>query len=246
MKILNIITIVLALGLSTLTFADAEDSNSSLADINTTMLDANVTYTEDLNNTAMDENTTSVIESDGSKRLSEFEKLFVNHIAYNYYKAGVTALYEDNYKSAYENAMNAKDIVDNTELNTTTIALPFMPSFVRESSYAPKRTYYKIVKQKEYKLKRLVTKAKLISPPIASLVIHRTSTTIDIILRNHGDLPFDDFEVFVNDERIALYEKLLPNEEKTIKIEKAPKLYEVSFKEKYGFAPKSFMLTEEY
>jgi len=241
MKILNIISIVLALSFFNPLIA-RDDNNLTSAD--TTSTNA---WDAELNNNGWAEQNVTVAENEvKSKKLSEFEKLFINHTAFNYYKTAIMALYADDYKNAYENAMKAKEIVDNTELNSTTIALPFMPSYVRETSYSPKRTYYKIVKQKEYKLKRLITKAKLISPPIASVVIHRTSTTIDIILRNHGDLPFDNFEVLVNDERIALYEKLLPNEEKTVKIEKAPKLYEVSFKEKYGFAPKSFMLEEEY
>lgn len=254
MKILNILPIVLVISLATVVLAenvntaDVENSKDTAIDNNATFVeDANDSFVEDANTTTWDEESST--QDSGyieTKKLSEFEKLFVNHTAFNFYKTGILSLYQGDYKSAYENAMSAKDIVDNTELNATTIALPFMPSFVRESAYSPKRTFYKIVKQKEYKLKRLVTKAKLISPPIASVVIHRTSTTIDIILRNHGDLPFDEFEVLVNEEPIAMYEKLLPNEEKTIKIQSAPKLYEVSFKEKYGFAPKSFMLSEEY
>ena len=245
MKILNIISIVLVLSFIN-PLAAQDDSNSTLIqDPNLTEVNYSVLTDSDDNSSLQDNNSTIALLAE-PKKLSEFEKLFVNHIAYNYYKKAITALYSDNYKSAYENAMRAKDIVDNTELNTSTIALPFMPSYVRETAYSPKRTYYKIVKEKEYKLKRLVVKAKLMSPPIASLVIHRTSTTTDIILRNHGDLPFDDFKVLVNDKQIALYEKLLPNEEKIIKINRAPKLYEVSFKEKYGFAPKSFMITEEY
>lgn len=224
MKIIYIILITFSL------------TSSFLADeIDIKPIDSNTSLEE-----VLDDNTTIK----GS--LSEFEKLFVNHVAYNYYKNGIKALYQSDYKSAYDNAMNAKDIVDNTELNKTTIALPYMPSFMRETSYAPKRTYYKIIKEKVYELKRLIRKAKLMSPPIASVVIRRTSTTIDVILKNYGDLPFDEFEVLVNEKRIALFDKLLPNQEKTIKINKAPKLYEVSFKEKYGFAPKSFMLSEDY
>jgi len=227
MKNLHTISILLALTLATCIFA--QDDNV------TQPLDQNMSVAND-----------SIPLNQERPKISEFEKLFVNHIAYNYYKNGINSLYEGDYKKAYENAMNAKEIVDNTDLNTTTIALAFMPSYLRESAYSPKRIYYKIVKQKQYKLKRLIVKAKLISPPIASLVIHRTSTTIDVILKNYGDLPLDEFEVFVNEQSIAFYEKVLPNEEKTIKIQKAPKLYEVSFKEKYGFAPKSFMLEEEY
>jgi len=244
MKIIYIILITFSLT-STLI---AEEVDVAKFDSNTTALDKNVSTQIDMSEDENIEDDQMISQEPEIQKesLSEFEKLFVNHIAYNYYKTAIKALYQDDYKSAYENAMNAKDIVDNTDLNITTIALPFMPSFMRESSYSPKRTYYKIIKEKEYELKRLITKVKLISPPIASVVIHRSSTTIDVILRNHGDLPFDKFEVLVNEKPIALFNKLLPNEEQTIRIEKAPKLYEVSFKEKYGFAPKSFVLDEGY
>ena len=255
MKILNIISIVIALSFINHLTAKELENTAFIEDINSSFIENNASDTDESFSVLQgQEDYFAEIENlednsndlDTQVGLSEFEKLFVNHTAYNFYKAGIKALYQGDYKIAYENAMNAKDIVDNTELNTSTIALPFMPSYMRETSYSPKKIYYKIVKQKEYQLKRLVVKAKLISPPIASLVIHRTSTTIDVILRNHGDLPFDDFEVLVNEEPIALYEKLLPNEEKVIKIQKAPKLFEVSFKEKYGFAPESFMLNEDY
>ena len=180
-----------------------------------------------------------------SEDMSEFEKLFVNHSAYIYYLKGIEELQIANYKAAYENAMKAKAIIDNTNKpNEQVIALPYMPNYVRESSYTPKRIYYKTVKAKPYELKRLITKAKLISPPIASVVLKRTSTYIEVITRNYGDLPLDEFELLVNEDSIVKYEKILPNEQKITRIGVAPNLFEISFKEKYGFAPKSIMLSE--
>lgn len=180
-----------------------------------------------------------------SEDMSEFEKLFVNHSAYIYYLKGIEEIQVANYKSAYENAMKAKAIIDNTNKpNEQVIALPYMPNYVRESSFTPKRIYYKTVKAKPYELKRLITKAKLISPPIASVVLKRTSTYIEVITRNYGDLPLDEFELLVNEESIVKYEKILPNEQKITRIGVAPSLFEISFKEKYGFAPKSIMLSE--
>ena len=210
-----------------------EDANLSLVDVNIDAVDFNV---------SIDENITTIKNIE----LSDFEKLFVNHTAYIYYRNGINDIYLGNYKSAYANAMKAKDIFDNTDdVENQVIALPYMPSYLRESAYTPIKIYYKIVKPRQYELKRLITKAKLISPPIASVVIKRTSTYMEIILKNYGDLPLDDFEVLLNDESISKYEKILPNELKTLRVELAPKLYEISFKEKYGFAPNSIMLSED-
>ena len=196
--------------------------------------DEKTTMVEDLNETM-----------EISKDMSEFEKLFVNHSAYNYYLKGIEELQVLNYKDAYENAMKAKAIIDNTsKANEQVIALPYMPAYVRESSYTPKKIYYKMVKSKPYELKRLITKAKLISPPVASVVLKRTSTYIEVITRNYGDLPLDEFELLVNDESIVKYDKILPNEQQTTRISAAPSLFEISFKEKYGFAPNSIMLSE--
>lgn len=177
--------------------------------------------------------------------MSSFEKLFVNHSAYIYYEDSIKSLYKNDYKQAYSLAMKAKDIIDNTQEMDQFIALPYMPSYMRETSFSPKRVYYKIVEYKPYHLKRLITKAKLISPPIASVVISRTSTSLGLKVKNYGDLPLDEFEVLVNDAVIASFDKILPNEEKYIRVESAPTLYELSFKEKYGFAPNSMMLSED-
>lgn len=180
-----------------------------------------------------------------SQNMSEFEKLFINHSAHIYYIKAIDELQKANYKVAYENAMKAKVIFDNTnEGESQVIALPYMPSYIRESSYTPKRIYYKVVKPKPYELKRLITKTKLISPPVASVVLKRTSTYMEVITKNYGDLPLDEFEVLLNDESIVKYEKILPNEQKITRVELAPSLYEISFKEKYGFAPNSIMLSE--
>ena len=196
---------------------------------------------DDLYDTTEDENKVMQV----SDNISEFEKLFVNHSAHIYYTRAIDELHKANYKAAYENAMKAKVIYDNTDkTDEQVIALPYMPSYVRDSAYTAKRIYYKVVKPKPYELKRLITKAKLISPPIASVVLKRTSTYMDLITKNYGDLPLDEFEVLLNDESIVKYEKILPNEQKVTRIELAPTLYEISFKEKYGFAPNSIMLSE--
>ena len=207
--------------------------------------DANLTDTKLVDANLTDVNSTDVNTSIEVTTLSEFEKLFVNHSAYIYYEKAVEEIYNGNYKAAYENAMLAKNIVDNTDdKESQIIALPYMPNYVRESGLTPKRIYYKIVKAKPYELKRVITKAKLISPPMASVILKRTSTYMEVIVRNYGDLPLDEFELLLNDEQIAKFDKILPNEEKIIHLDKAPTLYEISFKEKYGFAPKSIMLSE--
>jgi len=217
-----------------------EVNNEVVVDVNVTeQIEENISQKVDDNST----NTVDKVEQTYESSLSSFEKLFVNHSAYRYYLDGIKMLYEKNYKSAYEFAMKAKMIYDNTlEKENLAIALPYLPSYVRESSYSPKRIYYKMVKYRDYELKRLIVKAKLISPPIASIIINRTSTYVNIVIKNYGDLPLDDFEVLINDESIASFEKILPNEEKKVRVESSPILYELSFKEKYGFAPKSIML----
>lgn len=180
------------------------------------------------------------------EKLSSFETIFSNHVAYINYHEAILSLYNGDYKQAYQNAINAKSIFDNTNAEDKQfIALPYMPSYVREGPYGPKTIYYKIVNYYPYELKRLITKVKLVSPPIATVVINRGSTSITLSVKNFGDLPLDEFEVMLNDEQIAFFETILPNEEKSIRIEGAPKLYEVAFKEKYGFAPDSFILSED-
>ena len=183
---------------------------------------------------------------DKNTSISEFEKLFVHHSAYIYYNKAIDAMFQADYKTAYDYAMKAKEIYDNTDINDSQlIALPYMPSYIRESGYTPKRIYYKMLKAKPYELKRAITKIKLISPPIASVVIKRTSTSIEVIIKNYGDLPLDEFELLLNDEKLVSYEKILPNEQKVFRLDAAPQLYELSFKEKYGFAPKSILLSED-
>ena len=121
-----------------------------------------------------------------------------------------------------------------------------MPSFLRETAYAAKKIYYKTVVHKEYELNRLITKIKLLSPPIPAVVIKRTSTYIDIIVRNYGDLPLDNFEIILDSQSVVKYTKILPSQEKVYRYEKAPMLHEIAFKEEYGFAPKSILMNEGY
>lgn len=202
---------------------------------------------EATNYTAASVNTDELESTDYTAEpvMSSFEKLFVNHSAYRYYQDSIKSLYINDYKTAYSLAMKAKEIIDNTEDQDQFIALPYMPSYMRETAYSPKRVYYKIVEYKPYNLKRLITKAKLISPPIASVVINRTSTYMALTIKNYGDLPLDEFKVLINDEVVGSFDKILPNEEKYVRVEKAPTLYELAFKEKYGFAPDSMMLSED-
>lgn len=268
MKNINIILIILSL---VFTLVNAEDSilneidsvdknidvNSSVGDINSTVVDVNISESA-INNIIADVLNTTIVDVnisigdinstivDVKETMSEFEKLFINHTAYIYYSTSIKELYTANYKNAYENAMKAKAIYDNTdEESSQIIALPYMPSYIRESGFTAKRIYYKVIKANTYELRRLITKIKLISPPIATVVLKKTSTYIDVIIKNYGDLPLDGFEVLLNDEPIAKYDKILPNEEKVTRLEASPSLYEISFKEKYGFAPNSIMLSED-
>ena len=229
MKNINILFIISALLLNFNLFALELDNNTSISQ------DENMTL-----NIVDDSNNTQALV------ITPFESLFVNHMAYLYYNKGIQALYKGDYKTAYNFAMKAQAITDNTEQEKDlTIALPYLPNYVRESAYAPKRIYYKIIKYKPYELKRLITKTKLISPPIATISLNRTSTYISMHIKNFGDLPLDNFEVLLNDKLIAKYDKILVGEDKIIRINKAPILYEISFKEKYGFAPQNITLSED-
>jgi hypothetical protein len=121
-----------------------------------------------------------------------------------------------------------------------------MPSYLRESSYAPKKIYYKNIVYKSYEIERLITKIKLLSPPIPSVIIKRTSTYIDIIIRNYGDLPLDKFTLLIDGQSVIMYPKILPKEEKKFRLDKAPQIHELSFKETYGFAPDAIIVNEGY
>ena len=176
--------------------------------------------------------------------MSKFEKMFVNHLAYINYNDSINALYNNDYKKAYTLAMEAKNIFKQDE--TKLIPLAYMPSYLRETAYAPKKIYYKVVVHKTYELHRLVTKIKLMSPPMASVVVKRSSTNIEIIIRNYGDLPLDNFELLIDGQSIIKYNKINPNDEKRYIYEKAPQIHEIAFHEEYGFAPNAIVINEGY
>ncbi|SFV75279.1 hypothetical protein MNB_SM-3-7 [hydrothermal vent metagenome] len=177
-------------------------------------------------------------------KMTQFQKLFVNHIAYRDYQKAIDEMYKKEYKKAYSYAMHAKSIYPQNKRSL--IALAYMPSYLRESAYEPKKIYYKIVIYKQYELDRLVTKIKLLSPPIPSVIVKRTSTYMDIIIRNYGDLPLDEFALVIDGKKVITYNKILPNEEKVYRYESAPIMHEIGFNERYGFAPKSIVINEEY
>jgi len=217
------------------------------------MADTNQTVSADDNNTAFDNNitadsnTTSQVISDKKiLELSKFEKQFINHIAYNHYTNAIKFLYAKDHKKAYEEAMKAKDIYNNED-NTKEqkIVLPYLPGFLRQSAQTPSRIYYKIYRDKNYELKRLIRKVKLLSPPIALVTFDQTSTYIDIKIKNVGDLPFDNFTVEINYEEVKTFDKIIPNQEVTFRFYTVDKVEAISFKEAYGFAPKAIEFTQE-
>jgi len=184
------------------------------------------------------------VQKSSQRELSDFEKQFVNHIAYNHYKKAIELLYKKEHKSAYEEASKAKEFFDN-EMENENIVLPYIPGFIRESAQTPKRIYYKILIEKDYELKRLIRKIKLLNPPIPLIVLNQTSTYIDVIIKNVGDLPLDNFLVEVNFEEAARFEKINPNESKTYRYSNSVKIEDLSFKEDYGFAPSAIELSNE-
>ena len=225
--------------------AEANTEQDSMAEA--TEQNATVEATEvSLEQNGTDENGTSLVEqSETVVPKTQFEKSFPNHIAYKFYSKGVEALYRGDYKAAYSNAMKARAIYDIKEGQLGVIPLPYLPGFVKETAYSPKRFYYKIVKFQPYELRKLIIKAKLISPPIASVVIKKRSTSTDVIVRNFGDLPLDGFKLFINDKEVVGYDKINPNEEKIYSYDSADKIYRLSFTEEYGFAPQSMTIAEE-
>jgi hypothetical protein len=76
-------------------------------------------------------------------------------------------------------------------------------------------------------------------------VIKKRSTSTDIIIRNYGDLPLDNFKILINSKEVVSFDKINPNEEKTYTYDFSGKIYEVSFKEEYGFGADSIMINEE-
>jgi len=252
----NIVDINNSIDINSSTKVVIDINQTSVVDLNDTnktiSLDSNVTLDDYNISIIKNENTIMEIKTSPKMKIpvyidttmSKFEKLFLNHLAYRDYKDAIKAMYKKDHKKAYKLAINAKKIYSQDD--TSLIPLPYMPSFLRESAYSAKRIYYKTVIHKEYELQRLITKIKLLSPPIPAVVIKRTSTYIDIIVKNYGDLPLDDFEILLDSQSVVKYSKILPMEEKVYRYEKAPILHEIAFKEAYGFAPQTILMNEGY
>ena len=179
------------------------------------------------------------------QKVEKFEKIFANHSAYIAYKKAIDLLYKGEYQEAYKFAIQAKTIYPQPE-DTTLMPLAYMPPYLREGNYGAKKVYYKIVEYKKYEVDRLITKIKLLSPPIPLVVIKRTSTYMDISITNYGDLPLDKFELLIDNQQVISYKQILPKEEKKFRVDLALVIHELSFKEEYGFAPESIMVNEGY
>lgn len=179
------------------------------------------------------------------KTYTKFEKSFVNHIAYNHYEKAVKLMFNKQHKLAYEEAIKAKDIYDNTTSKEKLIDLPYIPGYLRESAQTPSRIYYKIIKQNEYQINRLIRKIKLLNPPIPMVIINKTSTYIEIKVTNYGDTPLDKFAVEVNYETLKVFNKIYPKKTKIFRVNKSVNIEQLSFKEEYGFAPKTTEYTQE-
>ena len=224
----------------------AKDDLNTTQEIDSGGLDAVVANSE--NNTTVNQelNATKELVLKDGKTYTQFEKTFINHIAYNHYKNAMKYMFDKKHKEAYEEAMKAKKVYDNS-LNEKAqiIDLPYVPGYVRESAQTPRRTYYKIVKKHVYELKRLIRKIKLLNPPIPFVVLNQTSTYIDITVKNFGDTPLDNLIVEVNYEKAASFDKIYPNKSKTVRFNKTMNLEQISFSEEYGFAPALIEFSQE-
>ena len=240
------------------------DTNITKSDTNSTNIDAidtNLTKVVDLNttdtNTAVvdtnvsDTNTTSIAKVEvvptptksKEKYISQFEKSFINHIAYNKYKKAIKFMYDKKHKEAYKLAAEAKELYKDNKENV--IDLPYIPGYIRENAHTPRRIYYKIIKQQEYEINRLIRKIKLLNPPIPMIVFNKTSTYIDITITNVGDTPFDKLAIEINYEPVVVFDKIEPNETKTYRYNSSVQIETISFKEEYGFAPNSIEFEQE-
>ncbi len=218
--------------------ATIEDDNTTVA------ADANTTTVEDTNTTqqVVEENNATVQNDDKqvpqqNRTYTLFEKKFINHLAYNHYEKAIKLLYEKNNQEAYAEAMQAKEVYDNELKEEKTIELPYIPGYIRQSAQTPKRIYYKIVKKHIYELKRLIRKIKLLNPPIPFVVINKTSTYIEVSVKNYGDTPLDNLVVEINYEQVAVFAKINPGDTKTVRYNKTMDISQISFSEDYGFAP---------
>lgn len=194
-------------------------------------------------NTTIEE-VVSDVNTSSARTYSKFEKTFINHSAYNHYKRAIDFMYANDHKNAYNEAISAKDIYDNTKIGGD-IQLPYIPGYVRENAQTPRRIYYKIVEDHNYELKRLIRKIKLLNPPIPLITYIQTSTYIDITVQNVGDIPLDKFVIEINYEKIKEFDKINPNQSLTYRYNSSSKIDSLSFTEEYGFAPEPIELIEE-
>ena len=229
--------------------ATAEQNSLAQSDLNATT-DQNLTIDQtqntDLNQTTpiatTDENNATKKEQENT--LTQFERSFPNHIAYDNYQKAIKNLYKGDYKTAYDYAMKARDIYDINKTEQQVIPLPFIPNFAKESPYSPKRVYYKVIEYKPYELNRVIKKIKLLSPPIPSVILKKRSTMIELDVTNFGDLPLDNFEIFINGKKVESFYKIEPNQTKNVFLDDIDEIYEITFKEQYGFAPGNITINE--
>ena len=237
-----IVTILIATGCSSKNEITPSENNTT-AETNST-LETNSTIE---NNSTIEQS--SIVNKDEEiiegRTYSLFEKKFINHIAYNHYKNAIKLMYKKKHKEAYEEAIKAKKVYDNSLKEEQIIALPYIPGYVRESAQTPRRTFYKIVEEHIYELTRLIRKIKLLNPPIPFIVLNQTSTYIDITVENFGDTPLDNLAIEVNYEKAATFEKIYPFKSKTIRFHKTMKIEQISFTEDYGFAPSIIEFDQE-
>jgi hypothetical protein len=176
------------------------------------------------------------------KRQNKFEKLISNHIAYKHYIGAIKYLYDRNYTLAYDEANRAKSIYDNTKSDIKTIKLPYAPAFIREGPFTPRRIIYEVIRKRDYELKRLIKKIKLLAPPIGYVTIYRGSTYVDIVVQNLGDLPLDQFSIILNGEVLKVFDKITPTQQKKYRYNGVVSIETIEFKEADGFAPEAFEL----
>jgi hypothetical protein len=176
----------------------AVDSNSTIDYID------NINNIDNIDNI---DNTDTIETNQEERTFTQFEKTFIYHTAYNHYKKAIDLMYKNNHKDAYTNAMIAKDIYDYNATKTNEIILPHIPGYIRQSAQAPTKINYKIFETKNYELKRLIRKIKLLNPPIPLVVFAKTSTYIDITVENFGDLPLDNFTIFINGNKAHIFKK---------------------------------------
>ena len=176
----------------------------------------------------------------------EYKKMLPNHQAYNYYKMSKYAFEKENYIVAYKYAIKAKSLYNNK--NSRSIKLPYLPDFLRESAFAPKRILYQFMDVKGYEVDRLIKKIKLLAPPVAFVTINRTGSSFIIMVKNMGKLPLDQFGVLINKKYNHMFNQIKPDESSsyTLNIDLSTNsLDSILFSEEHGFVPKEIEFSKE-